>query len=213
MKSASAPSERDDSLKHDKNRGINQPKVSEKWLFPKPESPFTKNGKSIWPFNLLSIVHPFWISDKIDENFENLFKLNIPFLDLRIGVQGVGESFTFIISKNTPMRPRYRGLTQEVESKFFNDMNWKVSPYISSSMTSIILSIFVSIIEHWEKEIKDAINNWLYVLLTILKNPNNSGISLSYVSTLMLKHEYNINSTAWDIILWFFFLVMEIKKE
>jgi len=52
-------------------------------------------------------------------------------------------------------------------------MNWKVSPYVSSSMTSIILSIFVSVIEHREKEIKDAINNWLYVLLTILKNPQN----------------------------------------
>jgi len=29
----------------------------------------------------------------------------------------------------------------------------------------------------------------------------------------MLKHEYNINSTARDIMLRFFFLVMEIKKE
>lgn len=92
-------------------------------------------------------------------------------------------------------------------------MNWKVSPYVSTAMTSIILSMFVSIIEHREKDIKDAINNWLYVLLTILKSPSSCGISLSYVSTLMLKHEYNINSTARDIILRFFFLVMENQKE
>jgi len=73
--------------------------------------------------------------------------------------------------------------------------------------------MFVSIIEHWEKEIKDIINSWLYVLLVILKKPENSGISLSFISNLMLKHEYNINTTARDVILRFFFLVMEIKKE
>jgi len=92
-------------------------------------------------------------------------------------------------------------------------MNWKISPYLTTSMTSFILSMFVSIIEHWEKDIKDIINSWLYVLLVILKKPENCGISLSYISNLMLKHEYNINTTAWDVILRFFFLVMEIKKE
>ena len=57
------------------------------------------------------------------------------------------------------------------------------------------------------------INSWLYVLLVILKNQENHGISLSYVSQLMLKDEINLNTTARDIILRFFFLILDINKE
>ena len=57
------------------------------------------------------------------------------------------------------------------------------------------------------------INSWLYVLLVILKNKENYGISLSYVSQLMLKDEINLNTTARDIILRFFFLILDINKE
>ena len=35
----------------------------------------------------------------MDECFEYLFNFNLPFLDFRIGVQGIEESFSFIISK------------------------------------------------------------------------------------------------------------------
>lgn len=92
-------------------------------------------------------------------------------------------------------------------------MNWWISWYLSTSMSSFILSTFVSIIEHWQKEISAIINSWLYVLLVILKNPSNEGISLSHISTLMLKHEYNINTTARDVILRFFFLIIDIEDE
>ena len=80
--------------------------------------------------------------------------------------------------------------------KFFNDQNWKVSPYVSSQICSFILTTLVGVIEKREQEISEVINSRLYVLLVILKNKENHGISLSYVSQLMLKHEYNINTTA-----------------
>lgn len=84
---------------------------------------------------------------------------------------------------------------------------------MSTCMSSFILSTFVSIIEHRQKDISAIINSWLYVLLVILKHPDNQGISLSHISTLMLKHEYNINTTARDVILRFFFLILDIDNE
>jgi len=44
-----------------------------------------------------------------------MFKLDIPFLDMRIGVQGVGESFSFIVSKHNPKRLRYSNIEKEQE--------------------------------------------------------------------------------------------------
>ena len=61
------------------------------------------NGRLVqankWPAKLLSLVHPFELNDQLDECLEGLFNFNLPFLDFRIGVQGIGESFSFIISK------------------------------------------------------------------------------------------------------------------
>lgn len=86
--------------------GINFPLVAKKksHQFPASElhSPYTNRGKCKWPFTLLSLFHPFRISDKIDIDFETQFSLDIPFLDMKIGVQGVGESFSFVIARNKP---------------------------------------------------------------------------------------------------------------
>jgi hypothetical protein len=41
---------------------------------------------SKWPTRLLALVHPFNIDRKVDEAMQIFFGLNLPFLDLRIGV-------------------------------------------------------------------------------------------------------------------------------
>ena len=52
-----------------------------------------------WPTRFLSLVHPFNLDENIDENLEQFFGLCLPFLDFRLGIQGVEESFSFIFSK------------------------------------------------------------------------------------------------------------------
>jgi hypothetical protein len=52
---------------------------------------------SRWPTRLLSLVHPFLLDPNLDENLEMFFGLNVPFLDLCIGVQGIDETFSFLI--------------------------------------------------------------------------------------------------------------------
>lgn len=99
------------------------------------------------------------------------------------------------------------------EEKFFNDMNWKVSQYQSTTITTAMLSMLVSVIELKERPISEIINNWLYILLMIIKKSNVKNLSLSYISKLLLKEEFNINSTARDVILRFFFYNMDIDKE
>lgn len=45
-------------------------------------------------------MHPFSLDENLDENLELFFGLSIPYLDFRIGVQGVDEAFSFIIGKD-----------------------------------------------------------------------------------------------------------------
>lgn len=52
-----------------------------------------------WPSKILSLVHPFDLHPGMDESLEEFFNLNMPFLDFYIGVQGIDEAFSFIISK------------------------------------------------------------------------------------------------------------------
>lgn len=73
------------------------------------------------------------------------------------------------ISQN---KPKYRSLNSNTGEKFFNDMNWKISQYMSSTITTGMLSMLVSVIEKNEKQISEIINNWLYILLIIMKIPN-----------------------------------------
>ena len=73
------------------------------------------------------------------------------------------------ISQN---KPKYRSLNSNSGEKFFNDMNWKISQYMSSTITTGMLSMLVSVIEKNEKQISEIINNWLYILLIIMKIPN-----------------------------------------
>lgn len=54
---------------------------------------------SRWPTRLLAMVHPFLLDLNLDENLELFFGLSIPFLDFRIGVQGIDESFSFILGQ------------------------------------------------------------------------------------------------------------------
>ena len=44
------------------------------------------------------MVHPFSLDDNLDENLELFFGLSIPFLDCKIGVQGIDEAFSFVIA-------------------------------------------------------------------------------------------------------------------
>ena len=46
------------------------------------------------------MVHPFSLDDNLDENLELFFGLSIPFLDTKIGIQGIDEAFSFVISKD-----------------------------------------------------------------------------------------------------------------
>ena len=177
------------------------------------EKEFFVDNQCSWPLNLMSLFHPFRLSDPLDMDLEDLFKLAIPFLDIRLGIQGVAESFTFIIAKNKPKKAKYKSLKQEQSDKFFNDMNWKISEYLTSTITTSMLSMLVSVIELKERDIAEIINNWLYILLIIMKVPKTKNLSLSYISKLLLKNEFNINSTARDVILRFFFYNMDINKE
>ena len=52
-----------------------------------------------WPTKLLSLMHPFNVDPDLDENLEHYFNLNIPLLDFRVGVQGSGEAFSFVVTK------------------------------------------------------------------------------------------------------------------
>jgi len=52
-----------------------------------------------WPAKMLSCLHPFNLDDVLDESLEQYFNLNLPFLDFRLGIQGVANTFSFIISK------------------------------------------------------------------------------------------------------------------
>jgi hypothetical protein len=44
-------------------------------------------------------LHPFNLDDVLDENLEQFFNLSLPFLDFRVGVQGIKNAFSFVISK------------------------------------------------------------------------------------------------------------------
>ena len=177
------------------------------------EKEFFVDNQCSWPLNLMSLFYPFKLSDPLDMNLEDLFKLAIPFLDIRLGIQGVAESFTFVIAKSKPKKAKYKTLKQEQRDKFFNDMNWKISEYLTSTITTSMLSMLVSVIELKERDIAEIINNWLYILLIIMKVPKTKNLSLSYISKLLLKNEFNINSTARDVTLKFFFYNKDINKE
>ena len=59
---------------------------------------YFQNSK--WPTKLLAMVHPFSLDDNLDENLELFFGLSIPFLDCKIGVQGIDEAFSFVIASD-----------------------------------------------------------------------------------------------------------------
>jgi len=42
-----------------------------------------------WPSKILGLVHPFNLHEGMDESLEEFFNLNMPFLDFRIGIQGI----------------------------------------------------------------------------------------------------------------------------
>lgn len=50
---------------------------------------------------MLALVHPFLLDLNLDENLELFFGLSIPFLDFRMGVQGIDEAFSFIIARES----------------------------------------------------------------------------------------------------------------
>jgi len=45
------------------------------------------------------LVHPFTLDENLDENLELFFGLSVPFIDFRIGVQGVDEAFSYVIDR------------------------------------------------------------------------------------------------------------------
>ncbi len=51
--------------------------------------------------------------------------------------------------------------------RFFNSEYWKISSYLSTVIPSYFLSIFVSIVEYAQEEIKILIQDWLYLLQRI----------------------------------------------
>jgi len=62
-----------------------------------PDVPEVYFQNTKWPTRILSLVHPFQLDVQLDENLELFFGLSIPFLDFKMGVQGCGEAFSFVI--------------------------------------------------------------------------------------------------------------------
>ena len=80
------------------NPGATDSRVTENQ--PQPDAnQFIGMDKYRWPAKILSLVHPFNLHDGMDESLEEFFNLNMPFLDFRIGIQGIDEAFSFVISK------------------------------------------------------------------------------------------------------------------
>ena len=46
------------------------------------------------------MVHPFTLDENLDENLELFFGLSVPYIDFRLGVQGVDEAFSFVIDRD-----------------------------------------------------------------------------------------------------------------
>ena len=46
------------------------------------------------------MVHPFTLDENLDENLELFFGPSVPYVDFRIGVQGVDEAFSFTIDRD-----------------------------------------------------------------------------------------------------------------
>jgi hypothetical protein len=63
------------------------------------EGPTVALENDRWPVKMLSLVHPFNLHDGMDETVEEFYNLNMPFLDFRIGIQGIENAFSFVISK------------------------------------------------------------------------------------------------------------------
>lgn len=158
---------------------------------------------SKWPTKLLALVHPFSLDDNLDENLELFFGLSIPFLDCKIGVQGIDEAFSFIFAKDlrdrepavydpladiesipeqqamsllqisliekkiksqktfiSAMDPQcYESLPKQLT--FVNSEFWKISPYMTSIMSTFFQSTLVSIIEYAQQDISTLMHDWL----------------------------------------------------
>jgi hypothetical protein len=73
-----------------------QPSVNAHYQLDEPEMVL---ADSKWPTKLLSLLHPFNIEANLDDALERFMGLNIPFLDFRVGLQGAGESFSFVVTR------------------------------------------------------------------------------------------------------------------
>ena len=137
---------------------------------PNISADYLQNSK--WPTRLLSLVHPFTLDENLDENLELFFGLSVPFLDFRIGVQGIDESFSFVIDRDDKDKDTKIGdnlsdsnsnqhygeaikflkqkETFESQSTYLNFINqefWKSSPYMNTVIISFFLSTLVAIVE------------------------------------------------------------------
>lgn len=147
-------------------------------------------------------MHPFGLRDDIDEVLEDNLKLSIPFADSMVGIQGAGESMSFVFANENPSKSKAASLDENKDLfKFFGDQYWKTSSYLSTISSAFILSSLVAIIEAQEEEVTMIIKDWLQLLFRIKDHPRCYTLSLSVISKLLLKEEYNINSTARDVIL------------
>ena len=74
------------SMAHESSKRYNAPKIRKS----RGESTGSYKNKDlhdedqcIWPLSLMSLFHPFRLSDPLDMDLEHLFKLSLPFLDIR----------------------------------------------------------------------------------------------------------------------------------
>ena len=55
--------------------------------------------KEAWPAKIISLVHPFNLSDDLDISLEKYFEVHMPFLNFKIGLQGAKTSMSFVITE------------------------------------------------------------------------------------------------------------------
>lgn len=71
-----------------------------------------------------------------------------------------------------PLKPGFESLVEQYNQiddvdplgRFFNSEYWKISSYLSTVIPTLFLSIFVSIVEYSENDVKFLLQEWLFTL-------------------------------------------------
>ena len=85
--------------------------------------------------------------------------------------------------------------------KFCGQEFWRTSSYQVTLLVTFMLTMQVGIIELDQNRVKEFIRDWLDMILRLQESKQCCQISLSVISKLLLKQDYNISSMARDVML------------